>query len=300
MTSNKKATFLALLAVLLWSTVATAFKFALAGMLYYQLLFIATITSTIIFGIFLLIKNELLQAFKIPLKQWFYSMFMGALNPFLYYLVLLKAYSLLPAYMAQPLNYTWPVVLVFFSAFFLHQKISWVSFLALMISFSGVLFISNGNTNSVGFSNILGVVLAVGSSLIWSLYWIFNIKDKRSVIQKLFLNFLFGSLYILIFCVAMGFPSFLFDTSFIASLYVGFFEMGITFLLWMMALQLATRTDKISIYIFLSPFISLIFIANILGEEITIQAIIGFVFIAMGIIVSKWKELTTFEHDKQQ
>lgn len=118
MTSDQKATFLALLAVLLWSTVATAFKFALAGMLYYQLLFIATITSTFIFGIFLLIKNELLQAFKIPLKQWFYSMFMGALNPFLYYLVLLKAYSLLPAYMAQPLNYTWPVVLVFFQLLF--------------------------------------------------------------------------------------------------------------------------------------------------------------------------------------
>lgn len=300
MTSNQKATFLALLAVLLWSTVATAFKIALVGMLYYHLLFIATITSTIIFGIFLLIKNELLQSFKVPLKQWFYSMFVGALNPFLYYLVLLKAYSLLPAYMAQPLNYTWPVVLVFFSAFFLRQKLTWVSFLALIISFLGVLFISNGNSNSVGSSSILGVVLAVGSSLIWSLYWIFNIKDKRPVIQKLFLNFLFGSFYIVIFCALIGFPSFSFGTSIIAALYVGVFEMGITFLLWMMALQLATRTDKISIYIFLSPFISLIFIANILGEEITIRAIIGFVFIAMGIVVSKWKELTTFGHDKQR
>ncbi|NMD00512.1 MAG: DMT family transporter, partial [Bacteroidales bacterium] len=203
MTSNQKATLLALSAVLLWSTVATAFKIALRELLFYQLLLISTIVSTLIFGCFLLLKNEFLQAFNISFKQWRYSMLMGALNPFLYYLVLLKAYSLLPAYMAQPLNYTWPVVLVFFSAFFLRQKLSWTSFLALMVSFSGVLFISNGNTNSIGSSNVIGVSLAAGSSLIWSWYWILNIKDERPVIHKLFINFLFGSLYIVIFSLIM-------------------------------------------------------------------------------------------------
>jgi drug/metabolite transporter (DMT)-like permease len=192
-------------------------------------------------------------------------MLMGALNPFLYYLVLLKAYSLLPAYMAQPLNYTWPVVLVFFSAFFLRQKLSWTSFLALMVSFSGVLFISNGNTNSIGSSNVIGVSLAAGSSLIWSWYWILNIKDERPVIHKLFINFLFGSLYIVIFSLIMGFPRFSFSGSMFAAFYIGIFEMGITFLLWLMALQLASRTDKISVYIFLSPFISLIFITRNFG-----------------------------------
>ena len=296
MTSNQKATLLALSAVLLWSTVATAFKIALRELLFYQLLLISTIVSTLIFGCFLLLKNEFLQAFNISFKQWRYSMLMGALNPFLYYLVLLKAYSLLPAYMAQPLNYTWPVVLVFFSAFFLRQKLSWTSFLALMVSFSGVLFISNGNTNSIGSSNVIGVSLAAGSSLIWSWYWILNIKDERPVIHKLFINFLFGSLYIVIFSLIMCFPRFSFSGSMFAAFYIGIFEMGITFLLWLMALQLASRTDKISVYIFLSPFISLIFITGILGEHITFQAIIGFVLIAIGILISKWKELTNFEH----
>lgn len=299
MTSNQKATLFSLSAVLLWSTVATAFKIALKELLFYQLLFISTIISTLIFGIFLLIKNELAQAFHISSKHWFYSILMGMLNPFLYYLVLLKAYSLLPAYMAQPLNYTWPVVLVFFSAFFLGQRLSWTSFLALMVSFLGVLFISNGNSNLTGSSNVLGVVMAAGSSLIWSWYWILNIKDERPVTHKLFVNFLFGSLYIVIFSMIMGFPRLSFSTSMIAALYIGFFEMGITFLLWLTALQLASRTDKISIYIFLSPFISLIFITGILGEQITFQAIIGFVLIALGILISKWKELTTFEHGKQ-
>ncbi|NMC99643.1 MAG: EamA family transporter, partial [Bacteroidales bacterium] len=92
------------------------------------------------------------------------------------------------------------------------------------------------------------------------------------------------------------FPRFSFSGSMFAAFYIGIFEMGITFLLWLMALQLASRTDKISVYIFLSPFISLIFITGILGEHITFQAIIGFVLIAIGILISKWKELTNFEH----
>ncbi len=299
MTNDKKATFLALASVLLWSTVATAFKLALKGMPFYQLLFTATMVSTIVFAVFLLIKGEFSTAFNLKPKQWIASMLMGALNPFIYYLVLLKAYSILPAYMAQPLNYTWPVVLVFFAAVFLRQKLSWMAFVALLVSFSGVMFISNGAPSDSADSKIFGVILAAGSSLIWASYWILNLKDQRPPIQKLFVNFLFGSLYITVYSFIVGFPRFEISESFVAAIYVGIFEMGITFLLWMMALQTASRADKISIYIFLSPFLSLIFITGILGEKITINALIGFLLIALGIVISKWKEFTNFGHGKQ-
>jgi len=300
MTRDKKATVLALCAVSMWSTVATAFKIALRGMTYYQLLFIATWVSTLVLALFLVFKKELSHSLKLNRKQVLLSMLMGALNPFAYYLILLKAYSLLPAYMAQPLNYTWPVVLVFFSAIFLKQKLSWLSILALIVSFFGVWLISKGNNSLETLSNLWGVILATGSSLVWSAYWLLNLKDQRSAIQKLFVNFLFGSIYILLFSLWAGFPAFRFTTSFVAAIYIGVFEMGITFLIWMMALQMATRTDTISIYIFLSPFISLIFISTILGEKITIYALMGFFFIALGILMSKWREITTFERGKQR
>jgi drug/metabolite transporter (DMT)-like permease len=197
--------------------------------------------------------------------------------------------------MAQPLNYTWPVVLVFFSAIFLKQRLSWLSFVALIIAFIGVIFISNGNSNQ--HASVLGVILATGSSLIWSSYWILNMKDSRQTLPKLFLNFLFGAVYITVFILFSGLSAITSFTSLSAAVYVGFFEMGLTFLLWMYALNLAKRTDKISIYVFLSPFISLIFITTILGESITINAIIGFIFIASGILISKWKEIINFGNE---
>jgi drug/metabolite transporter (DMT)-like permease len=292
---NSKATLFALLAVGFWSTVATSFKLALKGMPFYELLFISTWTSVIIFFIFLLLKKQLIHAFRCSIKEWLNSALMGALNPFMYYLILFKAYSLLPAYMAQPLNYTWPVVLVFFSAIFLKQRLSWLSFVALIIAFIGVIFISNGNSNQ--HASVLGVILATGSSLIWSSYWILNMKDSRQTLPKLFLNFLFGAVYITVFILFSGLSAITSFTSLSAAVYVGFFEMGLTFLLWMYALNLAKRTDKISIYVFLSPFISLIFITTILGESITINAIIGFIFIASGILISKWKEIINFGNE---
>jgi|YNPMSStandDraft_1061717.scaffolds.fasta_scaffold00801_17 drug/metabolite transporter (DMT)-like permease len=294
----KTATFFALSAVLFWSTVATSFKIALKDLHYIQVLTIATYTSTFIFFFTLIIKKNFYETFSISTKKWFFSAISGFLNPFLYYIVLLKAYSILPAYMAQPLNYTWPVVLTIMSAWLLKQKLSFLSIVAFIFSLVGVFFISLSKNNTQSAINIFGILLATCSSIIWSLYWIINIKDKRDVISKMFLNFLFGSIYLSILILFVDLPTINYKISFLAAIYIGFFEMGITFLLWLTALKKAIRTDKISIYIFLSPIISLFFISTILKENISTFAIIGFLFIISGIIISKWKEIFTFEREK--
>ncbi len=299
MKSNRTATLLALLAVLLWSTVATAFKLALSGLHFVQVLAIATFTSFIIFFIVLAFQNNLVSSLKVSINQWYHSALMGFLNPFLYYLVLLKAYSILPAYMALPLNYTWPIVLVLFSAWMLKQRLNLLSLIALLFAFFGVFLISLSKGKDAVTSDWIGVILATGSSIFWSLYWILNIKDNRPVLQKLFLNFLFGSLFMILLLLFLNLPPISLSFSFWAAIYVGFFEMGFTFLIWLIALDKATRTDKISIYIFLSPFISLVFISTILKESISMYAIWGFLSIATGIFIIKWREIVNFERERK-
>ncbi len=92
----------------------------------------------------------------------------------------------------------WPIILVFLSVPLLKQKIERKSFFALFISFAGVYLISSqGHPFRVGRSDPAGVLLATGSSVFWALYFILNVRDKRDDAVKLFLNFLFGSLYLL-------------------------------------------------------------------------------------------------------
>ena len=70
--------------------------------------------------------------------------------------------------------------------------------------------------------------------------------------------------------------------------YVGLFEMGITFVLWLSALRLTQNTARISNLIFASPFISLLLLANIIGEEIHPSTLIGLVMIVCGLVVQQF------------
>jgi drug/metabolite transporter (DMT)-like permease len=282
----------AFLAILLWSTVAVAFKIALNYIDFIQLLFISSLTSTLVlFGV-LMVKQKFSLLFTYSIKQYLHSALLGFLNPFVYYMVLLKAYSILPAQLAQPLNYTWPVVLVLLSAPLLKQKLHFKSIIAILISFSGVFIISlRDNFLNFRIEQPLGIFLASISSVIWALFWIFNVKDKRPEIEKLTLSFLFSLLYtglaLLIFSEIKLPPL----KGLIAAMYVGIFEMGITFIFWLKALQLAGRSDRISNFVYISPFLSLIWIHSILKESVYYTTIIGLFFIVAGIVVQQLKKV---------
>lgn len=290
MNNQKKAYLFAISAVLLWSTVAVSFKIALCYVDFLQLLFFASLTALLIYLMIILINGKISQLFKVQKKDILSSAFIGFLNPFLYYVVLFKAYSLLPAQIAQPLNYLWPVVLVLLSAPLLGEKLRLISVVSLLIGFVGVYAISTqGNLFGFKIEKPIGVALAAGSSVIWALSWIYNQKDKRNEQTKLFWNFIFGFFYILIAVILFSEIKLPETKGVFAVIYVGFFEMGITFFLWLKALKLTQRNDNISNLIFLSPFLALIFIHLILKEEIYYTTYIGLILIIFGIFIQRIK-----------
>jgi drug/metabolite transporter (DMT)-like permease len=174
---------------------------------------------------------------------------------------------------------------------FLGQKIKRRSFAALFISFTGVFIISSqGKLFNPGHSNITGVLLATGSSIFWAFYFILNVKDSRDEAVKLLLNFLFGSVYLIIAMTITG--RWHIDIGLkglAASVYVGIFEMGITFLFWLKALQMASTTDKVSNLVYLAPFLSLVFVHFILNEPVYYTTPAGLLLIIFGILVQNRK-----------
>ncbi len=288
MEKQKQAYAYATVAVLFWSTVASAFKVSLRYLDFLQLLFFASIASIVILFLILLIQNKLALFKEYSGKDYLHSAMLGFLNPFLYYVILFKAYSLLPAQEAQPLNYTWSIMLVLLSIPLLKQRIGLKSILAIFISYFGVFIISTrGDILGFTFTNLNGVLLALGSAVIWALFWIFNIKDKRDEVAKLFLNFSFGFVFILIAMLIsskMRIPSL---AGLVGASYVGLFEMGITFVLWLKALKLSRTTAQVSNLIYLSPFLSLVLIHLVVGEKILPSTIIGLIFIVAGIIIQQ-------------
>lgn len=285
MKNQKKSYIFGIITVLLWSTVATAFKLALENMEYPALLFISSAASFAV--LYLINYAEIRKSPEIRLNELKNSALLGFLNPFLYYLVLFKAYSLLPAQIAQPLNYSWVFVVAILSHIVLESKVSRKEYLGLGAGFIGVILISTkGNFSGIGEFSIFGVLLALGSSVIWATYWIFNIKLNESSNRSLMLNFFFGTIYSLIYMIIAQ-P--IFKMSGLGyALYIGLFEMGITFLTWNLALKYAESTAKIGSLIFFSPFLSLFFISHILDEQIYLSTIIGLLLIAGGAAYNKF------------
>mgnify|MGYP002620231889 CR=1 FL=1 len=286
MNSNNKAYLYALIAVLFWSTAGSAFKLTLSYFHPYQLLFLASLISFVALLLLYLFTNrvDIRELFGIQgLKR---SAVLGFLNPFLYYVILFHAYSILPAQEAMALNYLWPVTLVLLSIIFLRQRIGLISFFAIMISFTGTIIIAvRGDFTAFSLSNPLGVSLAVGSSLVWAMYWILNMKDQREPLGKLVLNFAFGTVYIIILILISSPPLSLAWQGFTGAVYVGLFEMGFTFFFWLLALRYADTTARVSNLIFLSPFLSLIFIRITVGEIIMPSTFAGLLLIISGVMI---------------
>jgi drug/metabolite transporter (DMT)-like permease len=288
MEKQTRAYLCACAAVLFWATSASAFKISLGYIDVFSLLFYASITSTIAFFVYILISNKLKLLKSLSVKDYVYSIFLGFLNPFLYYAVLFKAYSILPAQEAQPLNFIWPITLVVLSIPLLKQRIGPKDIIATFISFSGVLVIStHGDIFGFRFTNVMGVCLATGSSVVWALFWIYNVRDKRDEVVRLFLNFVFGSVLTFMLMAALTGVHIPNPPGLFGAVYIGLFEMGITFLLWLRALKLSKTTAYVTNLIYMVPFLSLILIHFTVGEKILPSTITGLVLIVGGIVLQR-------------
>ncbi|MCF8378590.1 MAG: DMT family transporter [Bacteroidales bacterium] len=290
MNNQTKAYVYAGLTILFWSTVATAFKIALAEQSIYQVLIVATLSSLVVLGISLFMSGKFKLIFKSTRKEILYSAAMGFMNPAFYYLVLFKAYDNLPAQVAQPLNLIWPIIIVLISIPLLKQKVEAKSFIALFVSFTGIILVSSqGGGKFFKTEQIPYMLMALSTSIIWSFYWIMNVRDTRDESIKLFMGFGFAAIILLSasFFIENPFPRGI--NQWAVDIYIGFFEMGLAFLFWMKALQFTKSTDKISNLIFIFPFISLIFIHYLLGEAIHLTTLYGLLLVVAGIFLQKTK-----------
>jgi drug/metabolite transporter (DMT)-like permease len=279
----------ALLAILCWSTISTAFKLSLRYQSPEQLVLYASFISILVLFIIIIIQKKSHLVFNNSKRDILFSALLGLLNPFIYYTVLLNAYDILPAQEAQALNYIWVVMLVILSIPILKQKPKFYDISGVLISFTGAVVIATrGNFKSLTFAEPLGVALALFSTLIWALFWLYNVRDKRDEVIKLFWNFLFGFSFILIYTLSTHQFHLPVLNALLGATYIGIFEMGLTFVLWLNALQKAKSTARITNLVFITPFLSLMIISNVLHEHIAISTIGGLLLIIGGIF---WQQL---------
>jgi drug/metabolite transporter (DMT)-like permease len=288
MTNDRRALAYGLIAVLLWSTSATAFKLALRELDIFQLLLYAVFFSCVALLVIVACQGKaylLVEAFK---KRPAFFLMMGLLSPLVYYLVLLRAYDLLPAQQAQPINYTWAITLALMAVPLLGQKLSRKDILAAVLGYGGVLVIATrGRLLDMEFDSLEGVIFALVSTIIWATYWLLNTRNDSDPVVSLCLNFLVALPFSFLLCITFSSPLTAHWHGFAAAAYVGLFEMGITFALWATALKLSSGVARVGNLIFLSPMVSMVLIATVLGETIHPATLFGLALIIPGVLIQQ-------------
>ncbi|MDO6720037.1 DMT family transporter [Psychrosphaera sp. 1_MG-2023] len=308
---QKLAFKIALFVVLLWSTVGTAVKLALQFSSYIEVVILASFSSAVILVMIYLFQiynqptkaatdifddtsNKIKDNDKTPSLVTIFKrspafyLLCGFLNPILYYLVLFAAYERLPAQIAQPINYTWAIVLSLLAVPFLKHKLSLGDILGLVICYFGVVILVTGLDFRTGLMfDLAGVLLAILSTLIWAFYWIVNVRNSASPTTSVMLNFLCSIPWLVIMSVYYWQDFTFHPQTIAASIYIGLVEMSVAFVLWLKAMQLAKSTAQISVLIYLSPFLSLVFFYLFLGEKIYFSTVIALIVIVTGLLIQK-------------
>jgi drug/metabolite transporter (DMT)-like permease len=284
---ERKALVCALTAVVLWSTVATAFKLGLRLATPLQLIAGASLVSWVIFaaadrrttGIATGDRRTVLAA-----------ALLGLLNPLLYYPLLLTGYDRLPAQVAQPLNYTWALWLALLAIPLRRQPLRWSVGFGILCAIAGVALLAQRDA-TLGPIDPLGIALLLASALLWALYWLLQTAlpalARLTSLRRLNIGFAAATpLLLLSATVIDGWPAW---SPALAGLmlWIGAVEMGFTFLLWQRALELTSDSARIGQLIFISPLLALLPITLVLGEPLRAQAIGGLALILLGLVVAQ-------------
>jgi drug/metabolite transporter (DMT)-like permease len=286
--SNQESLLFGLMAVGLWSTMATAFKWALLYTTPMQLITAAATVSWLFFAMRLAVSGSLRSVMEVPRTIRWRCLILGLLNPGLYYWILFQAYDLLPAQDAMAINYTWGLTLPLIASLFSKIVPTRSEIGLALLSYLGILIIvTDGDLSAFEFTAPLGVLLALLSTVIWGLSWVLNSRfvDTHQLNPEvtLFLNFTAATPILWLLTTLSGGAIALTWASILSGLYVGLFEMGIAFVLWMNALRLTNNPIRVSSLIFLAPPLSLVLITTVLGEPISQSTLLGLVVILLGL-----------------
>jgi drug/metabolite transporter (DMT)-like permease len=209
----------------------------------------------------------------------------GFLGTYLYYVLLYAALAFTSASEGFILAYTWPMLVIILAFPLLKERLTLKKICSIFISFFGiVVIVTHGTIFALSFTSLQGDILALCGATVFALFSVLGKKYRYDQIVSVFIYFVTALVFII--------PTlFLFSSLKIPSLHIwlwlllnGFLVNGISYIFWFKALEYGD-TSVTSNALYLTPFLSLVYIALFLGERILLSSIVGLVIIVVGIIL---------------
>ncbi|WP_303995306.1 DMT family transporter [Megamonas hypermegale] len=276
----------AIITVFIWSTMAAVTKMLLSDIPCLETLAVSSIFA-FLFLLIVNIKNGTVKEVRnYSFRDYEIMAGLGFLGLFTYSALYYYGLTQLSSQEACILNYLWPIMLVIFSAVILKEKITVIKGIAMVCSFLGIVILSWRSSEVV--NAVLGIASCIAAAACYGLFSILNKKINYN--QNITMNVIW--LVVAVCSAILGF--FVEDwvvirgMQWLGIIWLGVFIDAIAYLLWALALQNAKDTAKIANLAYLTPFLSLAVSAVVLGEKLTLQSFIAFIFIIGGILLQNF------------
>ena len=278
------------LTVLFWGSTAAVGKLLLKNLDNFQLLLFVSLFGTISLFIAVLLQKKLDVIKKYNLRDYCHFALMGFIGIFLYHVLLFAGLSIAPAQEVFIVNYTWPIWVVVFAAIFMKEKMNFKQILAIIICFIGVyIIVTRGDFFSFSGANINGDLFALAGAISYGLFSVMGQKYNYEIFTSMMFYFGFSFIYTLIATVSFSNIPTVTSYEIAGLIWMGVFACGLAFAFWFLALKHGDILEMSNI-VFVTPFISLIYIYLLLGEEILLFSVVGLIIIILGIFLyNNWK-----------
>lgn len=291
MNSRVRGHLIALVTVIIWATTYIATKILLESFSPVEILLFRFILGV---GALYVACPRLLRSRSWQEELTFFAA--GLTGACLYYLLENIALTYTTAANAGIIIATSPLFTALFAWLLGGERPSRKFFLGFLAAIAGICLLNLSELQGSSL-HLTGDLLALAGAVVWGVYS--NLVNRintfgYSVLQTTRRTFLYGLLFMVPASMLMefrwGLERFL-DPGILASyLYLGVGACALCFVSWGIAVK-ALGPVKTSVYIYLSPVITLLCSVVILHEQVTLWSLAGAALTLVGLVLSQWDSL---------
>lgn len=285
----KKEYWLATYTIFCWATLPTVTKLTLTSISNMQVLFVSSVIAAICLYLYLLFSGRIKLFRSLSRTNLWQLIGLGFLGNFLYSAFYYASLRVLPSADACTINYLWPMIATGCAAIILHEKIKAAEWLAILLSFAGVMIISTKGSGLM-MQNVQGVLLCVAGAVC---YGIFNVLNKKKGMDQLLCTAIYFTVTAICsapILFAVGDIAPMSGATWVGMLWLSIFIDALAIFAWGAALQMS-EVGILSNLAYLTPVVAMLVSYLLLGEPIEGYAVIGMLFVLGGCLLqvfSKW------------
>ena len=284
--NNAASVLLILLSAILWGTLGVFITYLRqAGFATLQIVFLRSSVSTVLLGLFILIRDR--SKFRIKMRDFWIFIGTGLISFTLFTVCNQIAMRLCSLSIAAALLYTSPAFIMIFSAFIFREKLTTPKLIAIAVTIFGCFLVSGLLTPGAVIS-VPGILAGIASGLCYGLYSIFGRfgVEKYDSLTVTFYTFLLATAACLPFADFVSMPAIFTSADWVLPLVLTFGPVTclLPYLFYTAGLA-GMEPGTAGILATLEPVVSTVLSVIVFHEAMNWQKVLGIVCILGSVLI---------------